>query len=97
MPIKAKRRIHRFNFDQEKMQSGALTHVALVDAAANLTEALTLKASSTTTSTLTNTSYRDDGSYSREENTVEVNDWGEDMVLVTNRYYVVKEDYVKIR
>lgn len=39
----AKRRIHNFNFDQMTMKSGTQTHVALVDAAANMTEVLVMK------------------------------------------------------
>jgi hypothetical protein len=41
--MKAKRRIHKFDFESPTMASGTKTHVSLVDKAANLTEALVMK------------------------------------------------------
>lgn len=80
----AKRRIHKFNFDQEKMVSGSLTHVALVDHAANLTEALVMK-STYITQTTSVEDYDEDGSRSSSSSdTTRMTHYeGDDYVTVT--------------
>jgi SepF-like predicted cell division protein (DUF552 family) len=92
----AKRRIHKFNFDEPFMGSGAKTHVALVDKAANLTEALVLKAETYTTNTLEVQSFDDDGSSSFLKNEVRVTDFGGDEVRVTNEQVLITSQYVKV-
>ena len=87
------KRIHKFNFDQETMASGAKTHVALVDKAANMTEALVMK-SRYTTQTTEIEEYGDNGEYSRDEHRVMVNDYGGDEVLITEKRISITESYV---
>lgn len=96
--MEAKRRIHKFNFDKPFMQSGAKTHVALVDKAANLTEVLVMKAkSSYETVTHTSETYDDNGDFERVEVSTSVSDYGGEYVTVTDRVYHVKEERIKIR
>ena len=95
--MEAKRRIHKFNFDQDTMQSGDAVHVGLVDKAANMTEVVTMKAAEYTTSSLTREKYNDDGSYECDEDTISVIDYGEDMVRVTNETVSIREQYIRVR
>lgn len=89
----AKRRIHSFDFQSENMPSGTKTHVALVDKAANLTEALVMKSIHTRLSSEKEV-YDDDGNYSRSEHTISVADYGGDVVYVTERTVEVVETSV---
>lgn len=91
--MKAKRRIHKFDFEAEKMASGAKTHVALVDKAANMTEALVMKSTYTRQSVEVE-NFEDDGTYSRDEYTVNTADYGGDVVHVTERTVRVIETAV---
>lgn len=95
--MEAKRRIERFNFDKPFMQSGAKTHVALVDKAANLTEVLVMKANTYETITHEKIIRDDDGTYERIEVSTNVSDYGGEYVTVTDRVYHVKEELVKVR
>ena len=95
--MKAKRRIHKFNFDQDTMQSGDAVHVGLVDKAANMTEVVTMKASEYTTSQITREKYNDDGSMEMDTDIVSVIDYGEDMVKVTNETVSIREQYIRVR
>ncbi len=97
--MEAKRRIHKFNFDQPFMQSGAKTHVALVDKAANLTEALVLKAKHTTVETETEVHEYDTetGTSTFSKDSTEVRDYGDDVVYVTDRQIRVTDYQVKVR
>tara|TARA_Y100001956_G_C4049219_1_gene154209 strand:+ start:166 stop:453 length:288 start_codon:yes stop_codon:yes gene_type:complete len=93
--MKAKRRIHGFNFSQETMQNGAKTHVALVDKAANCTEALVMKSKYVTQSTEVE-EFHDDGSYTRDSDTVYARDYGDGVVYVTNTQVRVTETQYNI-
>lgn len=97
--MEAKRRIHKFNFDQPFMQSGAKTHVALVDKAANLTEALVMKAKHTTVETETEIREydTDTGVETFSKDSTEVRDYGEDTVYITDRQVRVTNYQVKVR
>jgi len=96
--MKAKRRIHKFNFDQETMKSGNKTHVALVDKAANLTEALILKASTKISSrTEESEEYDDNGNYETERDSVRVIDDGSSEVRIIKDYSKHSSFYVRIR
>lgn len=89
----AKRRIHSFDFQSETMPSGAKTHVALVDKAANLTEALVMKSTYITTSSEIE-SYGDDGGYSCDRHVTRVRDHGGDTIYVTEEVVSVIETSV---
>lgn len=93
--MKAKRRIHKFNFDQEKMGSGKLTHVALVDSAANLTQALVMK-SKTVSTTHREEEWTEDG-YTESCDTVRVHDEGREKVRVVTESSQYSSFYVKVR
>ncbi len=97
--MEAKRRIHKFNFDEPFMKSGAKTHVALVDKAANLTEALVLKAKHTSVETETEIREYDTetGEEKFSKDSVEVRDYGDDVVYVTDRKVRVTNYTVKVR
>lgn len=94
--MKAKRRIHKFNFDQEKMLNGNLTHVALVDSAANMTEALVMK-SKTTSTTQSTEEWDEDGNYSETRDTIRIYDDGQETVRVTTDSTQYSSFYVKVR
>lgn len=97
--MEAKRKIHKFNFDEPFMQSGAKTHVALVDKAANLTEALVLKAKhiTTETETIVNEYDTDTGVESFSKDSIEVRDYGDDYVHVTDRKIRITNYSIKVR
>lgn len=97
--MQAKRRIHKFNFDQPFMNSGAKTHVALVDKAANLTEALVMKAKHITTesSTEQDTYDTDTGESTYSKDSISIRDYGEDVVYVTDRKVAVTNYTIKVR
>lgn len=96
--MKAKRRIHEFRFDQPFMQSGAKTHVALVDSAANLTEVLVMKAKEVYTETSQSVStYDDDGTYERINARTSTRDYGGEYVYITDEIIHVVEQQVKVR
>lgn len=91
--MKAKRRIHKFDFKSETMASGAKTHVALVDKAANMTEAVVLKSTYVRQTTEVE-NYDEDGGYTRDEHSVNIADHGGDMVYITDRTVRVVESAV---
>lgn len=95
--MKAKRRIHKFNFDQETMKSGAKTHVALVDQAANLTEALVMKAQTITTRTQEVEEWDDKGNWHEQKDQVRIIDNGASEVRVIEEFYDIKAYDVRIR
>lgn len=95
--MQAKRRIHKFNFDQTKMLNGDLTHVALVDSAANLTEALTMKATVIETDQRTKETYGDNGSYEYKTDSITIHDYGEDEILVETNSKTFSSFYVQVR
>lgn len=95
--MEAKRRIHKFKFDEPTMLSGDATHVALVDKAANMTEVLVMK-SKHMTQTTTTTEYDDEtGAETYAEDSTSVHDYGGENVRVVNRKVRVTEQYVKVR
>lgn len=85
----AKRRIHKFNFDVPTLKSGQKTHVALVDRAANLTEALIIKQERYETTSQRVVEYDENGDRTETERTQRVEDYGEDLVYVTDTEYRV--------
>lgn len=93
--MKAKRRIHKFNFDHPTMKSGEKTHVALVDQAANMTEALVMKSKYITQTTEVE-EYNDDGSYSSERDTVRISDYGDGEVRIYTESTQASTQYVKV-
>jgi len=91
--MKAKRRIHNFDFKADTMKSGAKTHVALVDKAANLTEALVLK-STYTRQVVEVENYDEEGNYSSEMHSINTSDYGGDVIHVVDRTVRVVESAV---
>ncbi len=78
----AKRRIHKFDF-MNPMASGTVCHVALVDKAANLTEALVMKASTYVSLKTEVEEYDDEGGYSCDTDVIRIRDHGGDTIYVT--------------
>lgn len=96
--MEAKRRIHKFNFNQPFMQSGAKTHVALVDKAANLTEVLVMKAKTTSTTEMSEVrTYDEDGTSERLTVTKDTRDYGDEYVYVTESVVHIVDKIVKVR
>lgn len=97
--MEAKRRIHKFNFDQPFMKSGAKTHVALVDKAANLTEVLVMKAKEvyTNTSHSVRTEDYETGESERVDISQNVRDYGGEYVYITDSVVHVVDTRVKVR
>lgn len=97
--MEAKRRIHKFNFNKPFMQSGAKTHVALVDKAANLTEVLVMKAKTVSFTDTTEVSTYDesDGTSERLTVTKDTRDYGGEFVYVTESLVHVVDKIVKVR
>ncbi len=89
--MEAKRRIHKFDFEAEKMASGAKTHVALVDKAANLTEALVMKASTYVSIKTEVEEYDDEGGYSCDTDVIRIRDHGGDTIYVTEERVSIVE------
>ncbi len=95
--MEAQRRIHKFDFEAETMANGAKTHVALVDKAANLTEALVMKASTYVTEKREVEQHDDDGNYSCDTEIIRIRDHGGEQVYVTEeRVSVVETAYPRI-
>lgn len=97
--MEAKRRIHRFNFDQPLMKSGTKTHVALVDKAANLTEALIIKSYATVTHSIEAESYDSEegvSEFSRDTITTSSYDDSPDRIFVKTTSYKVTDKVLKI-
>jgi len=92
----AKRRIHKFNFDQPFMGSGAKTHVALVDKAANLTEALVMKAKYTTQTTTVEEDDWETGTSTFAKDELRITDYGDGEVRVTNEQIRISSQNVKV-
>lgn len=79
------------------MQSGEKTHVALVDKAANLTTALVMKSKHVTSSTVVD-EYHDDGTSTSDSHTINIRDYGDDEIYVTEtRVSVVETRFPKIK
>lgn len=95
--MEAKRKIHKFNFDEPSMVSGAKTHVALVDKAANMTEVLTMKSSTYVENTQEVRTYNDDGSTTYSRDSQELADHGGEYIHITDRKVRVIEQMVKVR
>lgn len=97
--MQPKRRIHRFNFNQPFMQSGAKTHVALVDKAANLTEVLVMKAKEVSTTDVSEVRTYDDsdGTFERLTVTKDTRDYGGEFVYITESLVHVVDKIVKVR
>ncbi len=97
--MKAKRRIHKFNFDEPTMKSGAKTHVALVDSAANLTEVLVMKSKSTHVEQTTEVTEYDHetGTSEYARDSLSMDDYGGEFVHVTDRKVRVTDYRIKVR
>ncbi len=80
--MKAKRRIHQFDFISENMPSGSKTHVALVDKAANMTEALVLKSKFTTQTSTVSEYDEESGKSSYNKKEVTISDYGDNLVFI---------------
>lgn len=95
-----KRRIHKFLFEEPMLKNGQKTHVAIVDHAANLAEALVIKSVSTSSTVIEEPlkTDLDTGDSTRETHTTEVRDYGGDTIYVTDTLVrVVETAYPKIK
>lgn len=90
-----KRIIHSFKFDKPFLNNGDKTHLSLVDAGANLQEVLVMKASEYLTNTTTRERYDDEGNRVYNQDTVEVVDYGNDYVHITERKVQIVDYSVK--
>lgn len=94
--MEAKRKIHKFNFDEPTMMSGAKTHVALVDKAANLTTVLTMK-SKVVRNSQTVDEYSEDGTSIHTSDTQTIRDHDGEYLYVTDEKVRIVETMIKIR